>query len=150
MKPSGGWIKFHRYRIVSTDFQVSESFDPSCAVSLHISHDVLITWQTSGIQASQQSRNPEDKNPSGDLSFLCRLTLGISSSDGGLIVNVVTDGYFSMSHSVPEEQRIGLSGKNAPAILYPFVRAYVSSLTSLAGLPGVLLPTINLIQSKSL
>jgi len=33
---------------------------------------------------------------------------------------------------------------NAPAILFPYIRAYISTLTTLAGLPPVTLPTLNL------
>lgn len=149
MKPANGWIKFHRYRIVSTDFQVSESFDPSCSVNLNISHEVSITWQHDGVQTLQPSRNSDEKEQSNNLFFLCRLMLGISTPGDGLKVNVVTDGYFSMPDSISEEQMAGLSEKNAPAILYPFIRAYISSLTSLAGIPGILLPTIDLTRSGS-
>jgi preprotein translocase subunit SecB len=33
---------------------------------------------------------------------------------------------------------------NAPAILFPYIRAYVSSLTTLSGISSVNLPTLNL------
>lgn len=33
---------------------------------------------------------------------------------------------------------------NAPAILFPYIRAYISLLTSLSGVGTVLLPTLNL------
>jgi preprotein translocase subunit SecB len=32
---------------------------------------------------------------------------------------------------------------NAPAILYPFIRAYISTITINAGLEPIILPTIN-------
>lgn len=34
--------------------------------------------------------------------------------------------------------------KNAPAIIFPYVRAYVSSLTVLSGIDAVNIPTMNL------
>lgn len=34
--------------------------------------------------------------------------------------------------------------KNAPAILFPYIRAYIASLSSLSGIPAILLPTINM------
>jgi len=33
---------------------------------------------------------------------------------------------------------------NAPAILFPHVRAYVAALTALSGMPAIILPTFNL------
>ena len=35
---------------------------------------------------------------------------------------------------------------NAPAILFPHVRAYVSALTALSGMAAILLPTLNLVH----
>ena len=42
-----------------------------------------------------------------------------------------------------DEQRNSFFDVNAPAILLPFVRAYISSLTSLSGFNHIILPTIN-------
>ena len=36
-----------------------------------------------------------------------------------------------------------ISEANAPAILFPYFRAYISTLTSLSGMQPVILPTIN-------
>ena len=33
---------------------------------------------------------------------------------------------------------------NAPAIMFPYIRAYVSTLTSLSGIPTITLPTLNM------
>jgi len=33
---------------------------------------------------------------------------------------------------------------NGPAILFPYIRAYLSSLSALSGIPLILLPTINM------
>ncbi|MBI9054415.1 MAG: protein-export chaperone SecB [Bacteroidales bacterium] len=38
---------------------------------------------------------------------------------------------------------------NAPAILFPYIRAYVTSLTSLSGLNPITLPTLNLESLKN-
>ncbi len=37
---------------------------------------------------------------------------------------------------------------NAPAILFPYIRAYISSLTALSGISPVVLPTLNLSSLK--
>ena len=33
---------------------------------------------------------------------------------------------------------------NAPAIIFPYIRAYVSTFTSLSGIPTIIMPTINM------
>lgn len=33
---------------------------------------------------------------------------------------------------------------NAPAIMFPYIRAYISTLTSLSGIPTITLPTLNM------
>lgn len=35
---------------------------------------------------------------------------------------------------------------NAPALVFPYIRAYISTLTTLSGLPTVMLPTMNLTE----
>lgn len=37
---------------------------------------------------------------------------------------------------------------NAPAILFPYVRSYISSLTSVSGVDTVIIPTLNLTKLK--
>ena len=38
--------------------------------------------------------------------------------------------------------------QNAPAILFPYIRAYISALTALSGIPTITLPTLNLSKSN--
>lgn len=52
-------------------------------------------------------------------------------------------GYFK-SDNADEESLNKFMAFNAPAILFPYVRSYVSSLTAQAGITPVLLPTVNL------
>ena len=33
---------------------------------------------------------------------------------------------------------------NAPAILFPYIRAYISNITALGGIAPIILPTLNL------
>ena len=35
-------------------------------------------------------------------------------------------------------------GLNAPAILFPYLRAYVSNITALSGMQPIIMPTLNL------
>ncbi len=43
-----------------------------------------------------------------------------------------------------EEYKNSLFIVNVPAIMFPYLRAYISSLTALSGMPTLTLPTLNL------
>ena len=77
-----------------------------------------------------------------------QLHLGVKISDELEIfiieVEAIADFYFDA------EIDPNLLGKmfyiNAPAILFPYVRAYITTLTTLSGLKPLILPTLNLIS----
>lgn len=56
-------------------------------------------------------------------------------------MNIVITGYFSMN--TPEENILKYK-RNAIAILYPYVRAIMSSYTAIANVNSLLLPAINI------
>lgn len=37
---------------------------------------------------------------------------------------------------------------NAPAILFPYIRAHITTITSLSGIKPVILPTLNMTKNK--
>ncbi|HIY89198.1 MAG TPA: protein-export chaperone SecB [Candidatus Bacteroides pullicola] len=72
------------------------------------------------------------------------LTLCIHLYDNGGLIDVKAEvlGYFTLKN---EEANVpDFLTRNAPAILFPYVRAYVSLLTSLSGKGTINLPTLNL------
>jgi len=77
-----------------------------------------------------------------------QLHLGVKISDELEIfvieVEAVADFYFD------NEIDPNLIGKmfyiNAPAILFPYIRAYITTLTTLSGLKPLFLPTLNLVS----
>ena len=76
------------------------------------------------------------------VDFTLTLNLHLYDNNGLLDVKVEVLGYFTFKekeNEVPDYFTI-----NAPAILFPYVRAYVSLLTSLSGKGTVNLPTLNL------
>lgn len=73
------------------------------------------------------------------------LTLGVSVKDKSnhLKINVIIEGIFEFNDR--ENPNIeNFLYLNAPAILFPYVRAYINTLTSLSGYRPILLPTLNL------
>lgn len=73
------------------------------------------------------------------------LRLDFSAKDtGGLIdINIIAVAIFQYEgiENVAESQYFTI---NAPAIAFPYLRAYISTLTTLSGIPPVTLPTLNL------
>ncbi len=58
-------------------------------------------------------------------------------------INVRIQGFFVLSD---EEKAYELMRVNATAIMYPYLRSTVTSLTALANINPIILPTINLVQ----
>ena len=74
--------------------------------------------------------------------FILTLKVSLHDEQHKLEVNIEVDGYFSFREEI--EEIPPYFTLNAPAILFPYIRAYVSLLTSLSGKGTVNLPTLNL------
>lgn len=75
-----------------------------------------------------------------------RLLLVAKIVDDNNVINiqVKAEGYFEFDGDLSEEERSVFFNTSAPAILFPYVRAYISTLSSLSGITPVILPTLNL------
>jgi len=74
------------------------------------------------------------------------LTLVISISDDSKNINIEieTIGYFEFKEdlsNLPDYFSV-----NAPALIFPYIRAYISLVTSISGIDSIILPTLNLIS----
>lgn len=86
-----------------------------------------------------------DIEPSGvkkGKNFTLTLKIHLYDGKGLLDVNAEILGYFTFKEEEDEISKYFTT--NAPAILFPYVRAYVSLLTSLSGKGTINLPTLNL------
>ena len=109
----------------------------------------------SSFQLNKDSENPElsvDFSPSGRLdmnSGIFHLNMGVIISDPSEIVKIEIEatGIFKFDNFQEEELKPYLY-QNAPAILFPYIRAYISSLTTLSGIQPIVLPTFNLSDLK--
>lgn len=77
-----------------------------------------------------------------------KITFDIELSDNRSIeLKVQYVSVFSTDEDVNEEFMTGPFAKiNAPAIGYPFLRSYISTLTINSGFPPIILPTINFVK----
>lgn len=71
------------------------------------------------------------------------LTVDLRDQNDNFTLHLKIVGYFE-ARGVAKEEKNKFIALNAPAILFPYVRAYVSTMTSQAGIMPIVLPTINL------
>jgi preprotein translocase subunit SecB len=67
----------------------------------------------------------------------------VSNTAGKLSLTAVVVGRFKAPDDTDLVQFHALCERNAPAVLYPFVRALIATFTAQAGVPTILLPTVN-------
>lgn len=72
------------------------------------------------------------------------LEVKIDSENKAMHIDVNVEGYFEFESTITEEEKSVFFKTNAPAILFPYIRAYIGTLTSLSGVRPVILPTLNL------
>lgn len=64
------------------------------------------------------------------------------SNDLNIVVKAI--GIFEFDRDLPDKHKEIFFNSSAPAILFPYIRAYITSLTALSGIQPIILPTINL------
>lgn len=74
------------------------------------------------------------------------LNTSISDKNNALSIAVKAEGYFEFDEGLSEDMKEGFFNANAPAILFPYIRAYISTLSTLSGIKPIVLPTLNLSQ----
>lgn len=86
-------------------------------------------------------------NPSGEFvdedKFILSLDVHVNDENHYFDVELEMRGTF-MYKATDLERLIKFISINAPAIMFPYIRAYVSTLTSLSGIPTIMMPTINM------
>jgi len=75
--------------------------------------------------------------------FQLQLEFGAVDQNGLAEIKVVALGFFHYE-DIEDISNTPFFTDNAPAIVYPYIRAYISTLTAQAGIPTIILPTLNL------
>jgi preprotein translocase subunit SecB len=75
-----------------------------------------------------------------------QLHLGVNISDENKVfdIEIQSVANFDFSSEIESKKLNSFFYVNAPAILFPYIRAYISTLTTLSGLKPLILPTLNL------
>lgn len=79
--------------------------------------------------------------------FMLLIKVNIRDVENGFHIEISTESTFTYPENADiEEYKKSLFIANAPAIVFPYIRAYISSLTALSGLPVLTLPTLILTE----
>ncbi|RPH29984.1 MAG: hypothetical protein EHM93_16445 [Bacteroidales bacterium] len=114
---------------------VTYRFDKvNICLSNHKSNEILLDFDTKGLYIKDES--------------IYELTFTVKAFNDNNIdnpfVNVECIGLFKFENVKSLEEIPDFFYKNCIAILFPFVRAYISIITIQANVPGIMLPTLNL------
>jgi len=78
-------------------------------------------------------------------TFELELSIKVEDENNIFLAEITSIGMFSFnSKEISPETLDKMFYINAPAILFPYIRAYLSTLTTLSGLKPVILPSMNL------
>ena len=76
--------------------------------------------------------------------FILNLSVKIKNNESNLKIEVDTIANFLFERVENVEDISGFFYNNSSAILFPYIRAYISTLTNLSGNRSITLPTMNL------
>lgn len=124
MSDKQGAIKFLDYRVSKVEFYLNKTEKQSNELNVEVSSDKEV--------------DKELKN------MLVELNVEIGDKDESLFfMSICLEGLFELSQDYLDYD-INLFYSNALSILYPYVRAIVSTYTAGANIKPVILPTINI------
>ncbi|MEG1313848.1 MAG: protein-export chaperone SecB [Bacilli bacterium] len=116
-------FKFETYKILKSEIEIADFNNVSPNINIEFS---------------------KEENQEEDNQFNLILTCSITDENQSLKVYVKAMGVFEFDSHINESILKIFFKTNAPAILFPYVRAYISSLTALSGISPIIIPTLNL------
>ncbi len=122
-------LTFERYFFNKVEFTHNEYFkgDP-VTIDFVFSHHISLN---------------EDQN-NAFVSLSCTVFPEAKIKGYPFTLNVEMVGAFSYDPTIPQELRDSLVSENALAIMFPYMRSMISSVTASAGIPPLVLPAINI------
>lgn len=76
--------------------------------------------------------------------FTLTMLVTIGDKERNLDLSLRIRGFFSYETTDMKELRTFI-GVSAPALLFPYIRAYVSNITALSGMQPIIMPTLNMV-----
>lgn len=99
----------------------------------HKSKDLALAFETKGLY--------DNENSTFELQFVVNVSNKVAENP---FVEISCKGIFKFENVSSFEEIPDFFYRNSIAILFPYVRAYLSLVTTQANVPGIILPTLNL------
>lgn len=115
-------FKFKGYRVIKSELHLS----PDTAI------DKKLNANFTGIKGFES-----------DNDYILDLGAEISNSDKSLSIAIELRGIFEFDRALNDKEKSAFFSGSAPAILFPYIRAHISMLTSISGIEPIVLPTLN-------
>lgn len=117
-------FRFLRYNIIKSSIEIDDG--------KVVNEDLTVEFSQEGAECIENN--------------LYKHTLGVEIADKNNVmrINIVVIGLFEFDRDIDEKLKATFFNSSAPAILFPYLRAYVTTLTGLSGVNPVILPTLNL------
>ncbi len=122
-------FRFLRYSIIKSSIEIDDG--------KVVDEDLTVEFSQEGAECIENN--------------LYKHTLGVDIVDKNNVmrISIVVVGLFEFDSDIDEKLKATFFNSSAPAILFPYVRAYVTTLTGLSGVNPVILPTLNLSMRQS-
>lgn len=118
-------FRFSDYRIKKSivEFKDFNEVSPNLSVSI-------------GVEGGDDRENNQ---------FILSMNVKVCDESKNLNIDVVIGGLFEFDSDCADKELDEYFNTNAPAIMFPYVRAYITSLSALSGIGSpIILPTLNL------
>lgn len=104
-----------------------------------------IVFKQTGKYKINLAFNPEGQVIKSNSTFILKLGVQVHDEDEKFFIELETESTFKYSDTIDVEEYINsLFVLNAPAIVFPYLRAYITNLTAQSGMSPLILPTLNL------
>lgn len=125
-------LNFNGYKVGNIIFKINEEFNYREAEEVDVDVDFKVK--------SEIDRN----NNSLKINLATTIFKESESKNNPFSLYVDINGFFEYSDNISEEMLQGLIRNNSVAILYPYLRSIVSTITCNSGFEPIILPTINI------
>jgi preprotein translocase subunit SecB len=89
--------------------------------------------------------NPRGSVFKSDSIFILKLGIQVKDEDDKFFIELESESTFNFSKDADLDKYLdGLFILNAPAIVFPYLRAYITNISAQSGMSPLILPTLNL------
>jgi preprotein translocase subunit SecB len=126
-------LKFSNYAVNEIHFNLNSAYTKNESNQVPISFDM------------DKSITYDEAENSALLTLNVRIFENAKGNNYPFQFNVITTGYFQVANIHDQKER-NLVETNAIAILFPYIRALITSFTANANIPPLILPPINVVK----